>query len=80
MSEWQPIETAPVGVRVRLGWWEDHAEWTAMGDPMKWKSRDGVAWVQVGRWLFKRVVRGDYADRATHWMPLPAPPARGGAA
>lgn len=75
MSEWQPIETAPQdGTRILLAFE---------------KSRQPGYGVAVGKWrrIFDRTQptlhRGPYfvlegsnavTARATHWMPLPAPP------
>ena len=62
MSEWQPIETAPldgkeilittagIGTLVRVGFWDE--------------AREGVWSVWPGR---ERMI-------PTHWMPLPPPP------
>jgi len=73
MTEWQPIETAPLdalGVcsnTLLLG--HDEKKWIRFG---KW-------YVQERRWYYSGTnersqwaqVRG---DAPTHWMPLPAPP------
>jgi hypothetical protein len=56
---WQPIETAPKS-ELLLGW-ED-----GMMRLIWW---EGGAWLQVGA----TIERGWF--EATHWMPLPEPPA-----
>jgi hypothetical protein len=60
---WQPIETAPHGVRVLLGWrdWRDHA-WCMEVAPASHGWR-GVEVSTMSR-----------HGSATHWMPLPPPP------
>jgi hypothetical protein len=64
MSEWQPIETAPMDVDVILGWWES------------WPG--GHQWRQVIAWASSSNPRSPSNTRrigkATHWMPIPAPP------
>ncbi len=66
MGEWQPIETAPTdGTHVLLAyyWAGERRHYIAEG------------------WFDNRVIidgwhrHGDSSVRATHWMPLPAPPA-----
>lgn len=70
---WQPIETAPVGEAVELGWWD--TGWTA--DPsgnlnLRWERGPGV----VKKRLFSQRKTGVEFGRgyATHWRPLPEPP------
>lgn len=71
MSEWQSIETAPVGQVVQLGWYHDNYGYTNSG--LTWRTEVGPAWVYKRILFIRRVVRGgDY--RATHWRPLPEPP------
>jgi hypothetical protein len=62
---WQPIETAPIGVHVKLGKWR-----VGFIDdvPDRWFQSDGIARKQG--WFGPRIVASDYS----HWMPLPAPP------
>ena len=65
MSEWQPIETAPMdGTRVRLkfpGGYEGEGSWrTTYGGEWHVKSYTHLPWSSQ--------------DPATHWMPLPLPP------
>lgn len=61
---WQPIETAPVGVAVRLGYWR-----VAYDGRCQWQEESGPAFVRF-LFFFKRATHGD----ATHWKPLPEPP------
>lgn len=65
MEEWQPIETAPHGRRVLLGWhdWRDH-HWCMEVGPATQGRRVGNASSISAH------------GSATHWMPLPAPPKR----
>lgn len=67
MGDWQPIETAPMAKMVLLwgGGWRHPFPGMRNGD-------GGHVWVdtcepQVAGWQ----------AWATHWMPLPEPPARG---
>jgi hypothetical protein len=63
MSEWQPIETAPFGERVLLGWrhWRD---W-------QWCMEVGPA---ISGWKRGNISNVSKHGSATHWMPLPEPP------
>jgi hypothetical protein len=68
--EWQPIETAPIGGSIILGFIpadEYHDGWT------------GPVWHDGDEWLSDGIPIGDgavcIACEPTHWMPLPAPPA-----
>ena len=63
--KWQPIETAPTNVPVRLGYWD------IWNDRQTWCERDGIAYKRR-YWLWR--VRADYYEEATHWQPLPEPP------
>lgn len=65
MSEWKPIETAPKdGSAVLL--WADVKTWTGEEVPVTgWFTIGSCKWVSHGDWL-----------KPTHWMPLPAPPAK----
>ncbi|MBU8921803.1 MAG: DUF551 domain-containing protein [Bacteroidales bacterium] len=70
MSEWQPIETAPVGVRLLL-WWRPidgnkHAETSLIGQ-VCYGEYEGQWWNDQ---------RGAYQDlwHITHWKLLPEPP------
>lgn len=70
MADWQPIETAPRdGTPIRLRW---------QGEPPL--SGDDTPDMQVvARWNGSHFVSVDdvgmKCKNATHWMPLPAPPA-----
>lgn len=68
MAEWQSVETAPTMTRVLLCYGGDKiaiAEYTRVGAATGWyMGADGAALV--------------FAHKATHWMPLPAPPNSGG--
>lgn len=62
MSDWKAVETAPHETYVLLGWWDDG----------KWNSATGFAshgWSRNGISTMSR------HGQATHWMPLPEPPA-----
>lgn len=75
---WRPIESAPKDgteiITVRMGE-EDSYE------IQHWFSIERTAYVEVGDGLFKMEKRPSYegwsqnGHRATHWRPLPAPPA-----
>ena len=64
--KWEPIETAPRGEEVLLGWWESDGlgggRWTAE-----------VACASHG-WRRGSISNMSKHGRATHWMPLPPPP------
>lgn len=76
-GQWQPIETAPKdGTEIDL--------WTACGERVvsaRWKT-DGYL---AGNWVFWCMDGSGPTElervhcTATHWMPLPKPPAAGGA-
>ena len=63
MSEWKPIDTAPHGELVLL--WVPATQRT-------------IAEMEVGAaswgWRSGGISNMSYHGRATHWMPLPAPP------
>jgi hypothetical protein len=69
MSEWQPIETAPMD-----------GEWMLLAGESGYVHRPYFA--TAGRWdAYKQRWEGtesnplsDYGIVPTHWMPLPAPP------
>ena len=61
MTEWQPIETAPMDGTDVLVW---------CGGPMF------IACMEVGRWFFDRTDHS-VKPLPTHWMPLPLPPKKG---
>jgi hypothetical protein len=70
---WQPIETAPHGEIVLLGWWQDNG----LG-AHDWQTELGAASFGWRRGSISNISRH---SRSTHWMPLPAPPrATGGKA
>ena len=70
VETWQPIETAPKDTKARLVWVPENrcifcVSWT-----------EGLAGYEPPGWL---IFGGGYRSylrdgRATHWMPLPAPP------
>jgi len=62
---WRPIEVAPHGDDVLLGWYDANGQWRMELRPYStgW-SRDGVSTMSRHSW-------------ATHWMPLPFPPRAG---
>ena len=73
MSEWQPIETAPVDTIVRMGYWDDHSYYSSKPDDLRWRTETGVA-VSLRFGFFGWRVKTSYGSKATHWMPLPEPP------
>lgn len=69
MSEWQPIETAPLEKTVLL-WWRPI-------DDNPWAEACVIGQVSAhepGKWWNGQ--RGEYQDlwHVTHWMPLPPGP------
>lgn len=61
--EWQPIETAPTGATILLGWTDSR--------------RVDIGWRRTyagkrARGMFS--THGQTGVTPTHWMPLPAPP------
>jgi hypothetical protein len=64
-DEWQPVETAPIDVQVRLG------GWSVFNDRLDWRQSDGVAWT---RGFFGGRKRTYYGENYAYWMPLPPPP------
>lgn len=78
MSEWQPIETAPLNCTV-LVWVPDWkrvmtAEWSVEGLPQGWGEPYKPSWIG------SPAPSDDYEKiqiKPTHWMPLPpSPPGR----
>lgn len=70
MSEWQAIETAPIG-----------DDWKDRIYVLMWSDEDGAfvgyAWTIHGKRLYSDhpgCIEGNDV-RPTHWMPLPDPPA-----
>lgn len=72
MSEWQSIETAPKdGTHILIYGVADQSPWEPLVYVVKWDLwPDGVN----GQWL-EAAGDGFYTFEATHWMPLPTPPA-----
>lgn len=58
-TAWRPIESAPKDKELLLGWWSTWPE-------LFWEVAAGLYGSTKGRWIH---------GQATHWMPLPAPPA-----
>ena len=75
MSEWQPIETAPMKGKFLVFGGEWVAESRDGGDP---RTPAGVVMVnRSGRPKFYVADSDEFwpwIDSPTHWMPLPAPP------
>lgn len=67
MSDWQPIETAPVGKRVMLGRW--YMGWE--GKPV-WQEEIDVAY-ERGFFGFGKTATYD-GRKYTHWKWPPPPP------
>lgn len=65
--EWQPIETAPKGRRILVGWWD-----YGFGNEPRWKQGSGE--VKFSLISNKAVLREFGKGHATHWKPLPEPP------
>lgn len=64
-DEWRPIETAPHETNVLLAW----QDWSLPG---RWRMEAGMA-----SWGWRNEVASTMSrhGEATHWMPLPTPPA-----
>lgn len=60
---WRPIDSAPHATKVLLGWEEATGEWNCAVGQASWGWRNEAA-----------STRSQHG-RATHWMPLPPPPA-----
>ena len=73
MSEWQPIETAPSGVRVLVHYPQWRGGMVVPGiyhnEPYHGRGRRGwrVSINPADRWEW-------YNTAPTHWMPFPEPP------
>lgn len=67
-AQWQPIETAPHETNVLLAWPDSTL-------PGGWKVEAGMA-----SWGWRRDGVSNMSEhgQATHWQPLPAPPAQEG--
>ncbi|MCA3277629.1 MAG: hypothetical protein ING26_19155 [Roseomonas sp.] len=74
MSEWYDIETAPADEAIRVGWWEDYTYFSDKPEDLRWRTESGVPFRTQKFWIFRRVVRTSFAEKATHWQPLPEPP------
>ena len=66
---WRPIETAPFGDVVLLGWWSEDG----MGGA-NWETEVGAA---AWGWRRGTISNRSMHGHATHWLPLPTPPAIG---
>ena len=80
MSEWMPIETAPKdGTQILVA---RAGEEIGMGavEIVDWCVMENWHWEQVGDDLYRKVKDAPSefwngnGHRATHWLPLPAPP------
>lgn len=67
--DWQPIETAPLGQEVLLGWWDDDG----LGGS-NWAAEVGCA--SFG-WRRGSISNMSQHPHATHWQPI-IPPSKGG--
>jgi hypothetical protein len=83
-DEWMPIETAPKGVKVLAGYWNECGMWRTITaryylagtlDSSEWnESEDGYA---AEGWYEESEAQDMLlpTDRPpTHWQPLPSPP------
>lgn len=63
VERWQPIETAPLNEEVFLGWFDMDGDW--------------VTEVGEGSWGWRNETANNMSSHgsATHWRPIPAPPA-----
>lgn len=67
-NPWRDADTAPVGVSVEFGWWEN--AYSMDKTHLYWRNSTGPVWQRT---LFgKRRASG--ASQATHWRYLPDPP------
>lgn len=78
--EWQPIETAPVGVRL-LFWWRPidgnkHAEACVTGSLCYgYDATHGhITGEKTGKWWNDQLGKEQDVWHLTHWMPLPEAP------
>ena len=71
MSEWQPIETAPINGNHQRGMWVySHAT----GEPIYWTADYGYVDSDGDFCYAGGDQTGWRAEDYTHWMPLPKPP------
>lgn len=84
MSEWKPIETAPIGQNIDVWVWNLDED-GSLADGFRWpevKIQDGVAPVRLDVWQGDPDFGGEWASYSpdqngqyvSHWMPLPTPP------
>lgn len=66
VSEWQPIETAPLNKWVLL-YWPHWSDLPVIGRYVRHRSRI------VMHWQSDQII-SDEGAAPTHWMPLPEPP------
>ncbi len=81
MSDWQPIESAPMdgtwvfmtGGTIGYGWDGDTDPACVVG---QWTHDLNARYREKGRWQFAWYDGGYYGEyeNPTHWMPLPSPP------
>jgi hypothetical protein len=69
MSEWQPIETAPIDGRVFIAYNQFTGPYMTAAKPM---PPNGDVRFPMYCW---HGVKGTWFPRPTHWQPLPDPPA-----
>lgn len=69
MTDWQPVETAPIDTRVEVG------GWSVLFDKAEWRTNSGVARESYRFLFWTRVRLAYYGKEYTHWRPLPPPPA-----
>jgi len=73
MSEWQPIETAPIEAFKKDDWFMAHSESLLLWD----------GWPRIGTYNFTKNGKGRWKTddgrvcNPSWWMPLPSPPGEG---
>lgn len=81
---WQPIATAPRDLNDVLLFWPFQGNKVVIGARNYRVSHDGEAIIYENSWWMNtdhdRFIEDAYDPGPTHWMPLPDPPARDGAA
>ena len=77
MTDWKPIESAPVGKVVRIGGWAEKPEWLdEVGQrKIEWRSKLGVARITNRRGF--KTPENVWPVWATHYRDLPPPPQEG---